>query len=862
MRRAGLTACWSLAVAIAIWVLFSWPLPTYVTAGISSSSLNVEKGNVRAMIPGDHLQFLYQFWLADDTLRGNTPAFHNPYEFNAGNDADRQFRGTYYVPFSLFYAVGAGIGGRAFGYNVVQIVTLWITFLFTWLLVRRYNRDDWLSAVAAVVGIMLPYFWITTLDGSPTGLAMMFVPLIYWGLDVMMVERKLWAGAVAGLGILLAESDTHVLFFSLLTAPFWCLFSFLFHFPGRWPSKADVASILRAAIPLLAFLAITGFLIWHIRHGIQDSTLAATGRSAAEITFSSPSPAGVFRLANVGEGRKIYVGGYLAILLLGGLGGFLWSRFRRRDRSLAPWLPVLLLGFALMGVVLLSTGMKNPAGPGAWKLVMKLIPPYAMIRQPHKIYCLMPVLLALATGILWPYLLQGLAVHWRKVVAVALLAPVVLDYSHRIQPTVCLLEMEQGAFRTIAEDAEKTGNSKPLLLSLPLWPGNSHYDSLNEYYVSLYRLRMVNGYGGSVKKWFWNDIVLPFESLNVGGIEDSQLDALQKRGVGYLVLHENCFPEKVSPFPVGYTLQALLNQPRLKCIGKDAAVWAFKILPADQAEVSREKVTFMKYGFPAKRREFERSVLSPVAIKRVAPSAISGGYVSLSGPGASAQLPTTMVAMEMPLSWLVRAKGRGNVGVSVVVDGVTNTASVLEINSEAWGWWTVAIPSGSGTKVVSAGFSWDKGSVDLDSASMVAGSWVLPAAAEAVELPAACFFHAGYTERDFSAVVLRKDREPVGSIFYGLGLPLEEGRYTAELVFDSNAPAGTQLGTFSVPRGVVSVPEGKGVFSAPVVVGSRALTAVFSATDVTTVSVAFSYDRTADIRIRGVRLVFMPPLLK
>lgn len=860
MKRAWLTACWSLAVVIVTWVLFSWPLPRYVASGISSSSLNVEKGGVRAMIPGDHLQLLYQFWLAGDTLKGNTQAFHNPYEFNAGNDADRTFRGTYYLPFSLFYTAGAALGGRAFGYNVVQIATLWITFLFMRLLVRRYSRDDGLSGVAAVIGIIVPYLWITTLDGSPTGLAMMFIPIIYWGLDVMIAERKFWAGAVAGLGILLSESDTHVLFFALLTVPFWCVFSFLFHFPGRWPTRTDVASIVRAAIPLLIFLAFTGFLVWHIRHGIQESTLAATGRSPGEIIFGSPSPAGVFRLANVGEGRKIYVGGYLAILLLGGLGAFLWRRFRQRDRPSVPLLPVLLLGFALMGVVLLSTGMKNPAGPGAWKLVMKLIPPYAMIRQPHKIYCLMPVLLALAAGILWPYLLQALASRWRKVVAVALLVPLVLEYSHRIRPTVCLLQNEQGAFRAIAEDARTTGNPKPLLLSLPLWPGNSHYDSLNEYYVSLYRIRMVNGYGGSVKKWFQDDIVLPFESMNIGGISDSQLDALQKRGVGYLVLHEDCFPEKVSPFPVGYTLQALLNYPRLTCIGKDAAVWAFKIVPAGQAEVNREKVAFVKYGFPAKRREFERSALSPASIRREATSAISGGYVSLSGPGASAQLPAMMVAMEMPLSWRVRAKGHGNVAVSVVVDGVTNTASVLEIDSEAWGWQTVAIPSEPGTKVVSADFSWDKGSVDLDSASMVAGFWASLRAAEAVEIPAASFFHAGYTERDFSAVVLRKDREPVGDIFYGIGLPLEEGRYTAELVFDSTAPAGTQLGTFSVPRGAFRVPEGKGVVSVPVVAGLRALTPAFSATDVTTVSVAFSYDRTADIRITGVRLVFMPSL--
>lgn len=848
LQKASKRIVDSLIVALVIWAIFSWPLPRYVASGISSSSLNVEKGSARAMIPGDHLQFLYQFWLADDTLKGRTPAFHNLYEFNAGNDADRKFRGTYYVPFSLFYTVGATLGGRAFGYNFVQIVTLWLTFLFTWLLVRRYSRDDWLSGVAAVIGITFPYLWITMLDGSPTGLAMMFIPIIYWGLDVMIAERKAWAGAVAGLGILLAESDTHVLFFVLLTAPLWCVFSFLFYFPGRWPSKADLVSILKAAIPLMVFLVVTGFLVWHIRHGIQESTLAVTGRNIGEIDASSPAPIGVFQLANSGESRKIYIGVYLTVLLLAGLWAFLRTFLRRRVSVSMPLITIMLLVAAIVGVCFLSSGVKNPAGPGAWTWVTKLIPPYAMIRQPHKIYCLMPVLLALAAGILLPYLLQALEPRRQRVIAVILIVALALEYNHRIRPAVCLLQKEQGAFRAIAENAKATGNPKPLLLSLPLWPGDSHYDSLNEYYVSLHHLRMVNGYGGSVKKWFWDDIFLPFESMNVGGVSDAQLNALQKRGVGYLILHEDCFPEKVSPFPVGYTLQALLNHPRLTCIGKDAAVWAFKILPADQAEAGRENVTFMKYGFPAKRREFERNALSRTAIRREDATAINGGYVRLSGAGASVQLSPTLAAMDVPLVWLVRARGQGQVAVSAIVDGATNAPFTMECRSETWNWQAVALPSEVATRVVGVLFSWNSGSVDLDSASLTTGTWVSPAAGESVDLPAACFFHAGYTERDLQSVVLRKDCEPAEVILYGPRLPLEPGRYSVELVFESSAPAGTVLGRLCI--GERREPKDKG---SPVVAGERALKN-FEAKDNMPFLISFVFERAADVRIRCARL--------
>ena len=77
-RRLLLTLLVTLSVA----TLFTWPLPTLVTDGIASSGRNVEQPPARAMIAGDHLQLLYQFWLFGDMLRGHTPFWHNVYEFN------------------------------------------------------------------------------------------------------------------------------------------------------------------------------------------------------------------------------------------------------------------------------------------------------------------------------------------------------------------------------------------------------------------------------------------------------------------------------------------------------------------------------------------------------------------------------------------------------------------------------------------------------------------------------------------------------------------------------------------------------------------------------------------------------------
>jgi hypothetical protein len=835
----------SLLVVLAIWMFFSWPVPRYIGEGISSASLNVEKGATRAMIPGDHLQFLYQFWLTGDTIKGNTPLFINPYEFNVGNDADGAFFGTYYAPFSLFYTLGEALGGRAFGYNFNQLVTMWIMFLFTWLLVRRYSHDEWISLGAAVVGLSLPYSWITMFDGSPTGLTMMWVPIIFWALDIMIAERKLWAGAVAGIGICLAESDTHVFFFTMLAAPVWCGLSYLFHYPWQWPSRALCRSLLKAALPLVFFLGVAVWQIWYVRSSIQDTALATTTRSMEEIRAGSPLLSGMVRLSNIGEGRKIYVGGYLMVLLAAGAWMFWRARRRSWDSQKSPLIPVVLLGLGIIAVGLLATGVHNPGGSRAWKVVMTLIPPYGMIRQPHKIFCLMPVLIALAAGVLWPALLRGLSSRWRMVVLAAMVLPIVMDYGHRIHPTICLLDREQGAFKAIAEDAKAEGNQRPHLLSLPIWPGDSHFDSINEYYVSLYRLRMVNGYGGTVRKSYQDNIFQRLESMNVGSLSDEQLDFLLSRGVGYLVLHEDSFPEKVSPFPVGQVLEALRGHPRLKGIGSDGAIWAFKILliPSGRAKPPAEPRVFEqvvsvkdplpKYYFPARRFDFEE-------LRKAVPFGMPPGTVTV---------PPSMTVLDLPLKWRIRARGIGSIRVSNVIGPFTNLPEQVKIDSPDWKWVGIALPAGSGVAGVGAVVAAADGSVELDSIILSAGEWKSPEPGSRLELSASDFFHAGFTRPDGRSVTLRANYEPSSIVFYGPKLPLDVGRYSIELVFESPASAGTLLGNFNIRWRGDEMDNW-----VPVVSGTRAVSE-FDQKDNRAFFLAFNFQRAADMTIRKIILI-------
>lgn len=183
MRTTIQKSILSFFIVIILWGIFSWPLPKYFKQGIPSSSYNIEHYNKRFMIVGDHLQFLYHFWLFKDMMLGNTKAGYNLYEFNQGDDKKCRNPGFYYFPFSFIFSIASFFGSLAFGYNINGFLTLWLTFLFTWLLVRGYKINNYLALLVSIISVTLPYRWITFLGGSPTGLSMVFVPMTFYGID-------------------------------------------------------------------------------------------------------------------------------------------------------------------------------------------------------------------------------------------------------------------------------------------------------------------------------------------------------------------------------------------------------------------------------------------------------------------------------------------------------------------------------------------------------------------------------------------------------------------------------------------------------------------------------------------------------
>ncbi len=786
----------SFVLSLFLAVIVTWPLAQHFTDGIAISQRDPE-GGVRALVPGDHLQFMYHTWLAKETFFGDTPLFHNIYEFNLGDDAAlRNPAMRYYLPFSLVFALGAAGGNQALGWNLMGFATLWLTVLFTYMLMRRYTDNDLLAWLCSGFSIIFPYRIFALLAGSPTGLGMMWIPLIYYSLDVMVREKRIWASVLAGFSIIFAHwGDLHSVFYAVLTAPFWCIFSYVYSRPNSSliPSREDIKKYLVVASPL-AVTALIVFLQARITHVLlQGTELAGRMRAIYEVAMNSPQFSDLFSHDFSGVGNHVYMGYLTILIVLASFAALTVKAVRNRKGSgwpaLAPLAVPVVLFLGIAAVIVLAMGTNIPGGARSWRLVTAAIPAYGNIRQPAKIFLVLPTMLAVLFALGLPQLLTLIKKDAiRNLTIFALFAALTVNYASFNKPAICSLDMEQGAYAAIAEDAQERGVPAHMI-AIPLWMGESHWSSLNQYYVSLYKLRMVNGYAATPRTDY-QEAIRPFMRFNNGDFPDHLLDELLEMGVGYILLHG--FPEEVSPFAVLHTLNNLLAHPRIEYLQQDRTAWAFRILAEPGAP--DELIPGDGYRFPTRSWQLHQSERSEASRELEDESADGGRFVRIEGADAAIKLGSTSVSWIDGLSYFIRYRGWGTFDARVIGGGQTLAEERIEGGSDEWSWHLLELPSYDEFMELQLEFLYVSGVSDLDLAILATSEWDPSDFGEPRQIPAAAFFHGGYIDRETGSVVLEPEREPAGVVFYGPGLPVPVGSYSIELHFSTDAPAGTKLG--------------------------------------------------------------------
>ena len=764
--RFGFAGGWLLA-GLLLWAVAAWPLPRLFSQAIPCTNLRTEPQAVRPIASGDHLQLLYHFWLGLDALSGHSPIGFNIYEFNLGDDAARLQPDLYYLPFSLVYAAVAPAGGHAAGWNAAGLASVLLGVLALGLLARRFTDSLPAAVLATLVAAAFPYRWITLFTGSPTGFAMAFPPLLFYGLDRAIRDRSAAGGWLAGLALFFSyTTDMHTFYFSALAAPAFAVLAFALaaRAPREWPGE-----VRRLVWPLLPFvllaLAAIGVSRLMSQH-LADSVMAG-GRTLAEVCQYSPPAVGLVSSANLGMANHVYFGAPLFALL--GAALVLWaiSLFRRGAGARpgrAEIAVVAALAVAVAGVILLALGAYAPWSGLPIRAARRLVPQYTMIRQTVKIYCLMPAVLAPLLALLFGGIFRaGPRPAFRRaaagVVATLALWAVAQAFAQTL-PGFCRLPRANAAYAAIAADDKANAGQPARALALPLWPGSSHWTSLYEYAVMLSRVRLVNGYAPAVPAGYFEDIFKKYESLNQGCATDEQLDGLLALGVRHLVLHANVFPEQVSPFPPAATLRALTGHPRLALLADDGQTFAFRILPKHPVE----HVPHANWdaGLYAAARQW--SWEPPLEIPN----------------GQTARLLLRAPVFPAPhLRYLLRL-GERSTQPLLVPPGSDEVASVTHPVAGLPDWLQAELPGPMGGNVSAI-----SGPVALEHALVTAGEWPAPGDDGAFRVAPALLFHLGHSAPGQAAVSFDPETVPAGRVLHGPDLPFPPGVYDVALAYSA-----------------------------------------------------------------------------
>ena len=888
-------------MVLALWAVFFCGLPAQMGRCMPFTAHHVGANvETRSLVPGDHIQLLYHFWLTREMVAGRTPFFHNLYEFNTGDDQARWEFDPGYIPFSLVYAAVSEVGGHALGWNVAQLVAVLTAFFFLYGLGARYSRDRWTALAGATLAMCLPYQWVVLAGGSPTGFGMAWVPAIALGLDIAVRDGRARGGLLAGVALFFCyTSDLHCLAFGCMLIPAWCLLAWVAR-DGRSliPTRRAFVACIRGLWPTILSGAVV-VVIAKVLSSFYAGTDAAGGRTVREVLRNSPSKRAMFGFPITGVDLHFRVGFVILIALLMALilvGWNVWKSWRLERsgqakfyaeeespyKTVRPFLVALFLFAGIIAVLSLAMGFNAPFDGLPIRIVRKLVPPYKMIRQPIKVFCLLPTLLAplLAMGFaVIRFRLKNTATHPSRVrpllaiglTAVCLVAGVV-DTASSIRIGLSGLPPRNVAYEAILQDAASQGRT-PLVLALPIWPGDSAWSSLYEYHAMEHRVRMVNGYSAVCTDDYIEKVYKQFESLTQGRLTDEQADALRKMKVTAVVVYAGDFPEKVSPFPVGVTIERLLKNKNLRFLGMDDVV-AFAVRGENEVASPASSLglnptpaeAISKFISPARRW----SSVDPTA-RPIAPSLAK---VWLRSP-----------IVESPgLNWLVRVRGDGTLDLDRDVlnrENVENsskdTGSSGSAYTHAWNRLTldgerfVSEPT-EGVKLVKRSdhegkpIRWLSVPVGALPAGWAQFGMECLAESNAVEvldvfladgetslgrneisLPAVSLFHGGTIEVTAgvaSGVIFRPQYDPPEDILYGFNLPLDSGRWCATV---EGCFADGEAGVLRVLSAGVEIAKGSvGVDSEPI---------EFETSDLAPITLRFQYAGKAEVVIKTINLV-------
>ena len=296
---------------------------------------------------------------------------------------------------------------------------------------------------------------------------------------------------------------------------------------------------------------------------LLQRSVSGAGRTLHEVLLFSPSPEDLFTRVNDASGRTVYTG--VVALLLAVVAVVALARRPPAGTRRMVWVFVPLLA----GSVIVSLGPRLTVFP-LFEVAFRLVPSWNFIRQPAKAQ----VLAALALAVRGAAGADALARRGGRAIRVAMalgLGLLVAVEYHPWRPTgISILPGGGPEFTTSRAEG-------PRALWIPFWPGDSSYSGLYLYATTLTRVPMLNGYSAWLDRSYLTDVYRPLETVNLGIVGEAEARVLRQHGVRQVILDQDAFPLKVSPFGPALTLAHLRASPYLDPVETPSDHWALRV---------------------------------------------------------------------------------------------------------------------------------------------------------------------------------------------------------------------------------------------------------------------------------------------
>jgi hypothetical protein len=308
-------------------------------------------------------------------------------------------------------------------------------------------------------------------------------------------------------------------------------------------------------VPVVIGVLLGSALLLHYKTRFIDRSSHAAGRTVREIRLFAPLPSDFLDRSGTILSRQLYPGAAVTALALAALA-------TRDGRAL--WGAGIAFG-------ILALGPNAPPWLPLYSASRQFVPFFGIIRQPAKLFAIAAVAITLAAALGATVIGRRLGPRGRAAFTCAALTAILADFASLLPFGLSVLPQGNRAYAAVALRAHGTN-----LLELPLWPGDSAYSSIYQYWATKTRVPMVNGYSPTAPRDYVERVSRPLDSMNLGELTEAQHGLLDELRVWFITLHRDSYPPQVSMYPYRFALALMRGNPNLRPVAADGGVYLFE----------------------------------------------------------------------------------------------------------------------------------------------------------------------------------------------------------------------------------------------------------------------------------------------